>query len=238
MNLEFGPEAPLLLHAVAAAALVGHIAGGTMGMLSGAVAMAAPKGGRLHQVAGTMFFISMLAMAGIAAVVAPMLDEDRWTNTTAAVFTLYLVATAWAAVRRPPGSVGRFECAAAVIPLGIAVLGLVLALAGRSIGGTEDFTTVYAFAGVCAAAFVADITVIRRRGLRGFPRAARHLWRMSAALFVATGSFFFGQADVLPEAVRASIVPTVLGLAPMALMAFWLIRVRMPGRLRLRVVEW
>lgn len=234
MILEFGPEAPFWLRALAASALVGHIGGGAIGMMAGGVAMFAPKGRRLHQVAGTLFFVSMLAMAGIAAVVAPMLDESRWTNTTAAIFTLYLVATAWAAVRRRPGEVGRFERLVLIVPLAIAALGGFLAVAGASVPRPEDFTVVYVFAAISAAAAAADLSVIRRGGLRGVPRVARHLWRMSAALFVATGSFFFGQADVLPAALRASLIPTVLGLAPLALMVFWLIRVRLPARLRPR----
>ena len=236
MILEFGPEAPWVLRALAIFALVAHISGGTMGMISGGVAMFAPKGARLHRVAGTVFFISMLTMAGVAAIVAPMLDEARWTNTTAAVFTLYLVATAWAAVRRRPGQVGRFERVAMVAPVGIAVLGACLAVAGASVPRPEDFTVVYVFAVLSAAAAAADLTVIRRGGLRGVPRVARHLWRMSAALFVATGSFFFGQADVLPVVLRASVIPAVLGLAPLALMAFWLVRVRLPRHLRPRAV--
>lgn len=234
MNLQFGPDAPLVLHALAAAALFGHIGGGTVGMISGAVAMFAPKGGRMHKLAGTVFFAAMLTMAGIAAVVAPMLDEGRWTNTTAAVFTLYLVATAWATVQRRPGSIGRFERLIVIVPLGIAALGLGLAVVGSAVPRPEDFATVYVFAVVSAMSAIADLSMIRRGGLRGVPRIARHLWRMAAALFVATGSFFFGQADVLPAALRATLLPTVLGLAPLVLMAFWIVRVRLPRGLRLQ----
>jgi len=234
MTLEFGPDAPFILRAIAAIALVGHISGGTIGMISGGVAMFAPKGGRAHKLAGTIFFIAMLTMAGIAAVVAPMLDDARWTNTTAAVFTLYLVATAWVTVRRRPGTIGRFEHVIVIVPLGIAAMGLGLKLAGSAVPRAEDFATIYIFAVISTMASVADLTMIRRGGLRGVPRVARHLWRMGAALFVATGSFFFGQADLLPAALRATALPTVLGLAPLVLMAFWIVRVRVPGGLRLQ----
>ena len=233
MNLEFAPDAPFVLHAIAAIALFGHIGGGTVGMISGCVAMFAPKGGRAHKLAGTVFFIAMLTMAGIAAVVAPMLDEARWTNTTAAIFTLYLVATAWVTVRRGPGMIGRFERVIVLLPLGIAAMGLGLKLAGTAVPRPEDFATVYIFAVVSAMAAAADLTMIRRGGLKGAPRVARHLWRISAALFVATGSFFFGQADVLPQVIRSSAIPTVLGLAPLVLMVFWLVRIRLPRRYRL-----
>lgn len=235
MNLEFGPDAPFVLRAIATTALVAHIGGGTLGMISGAVAMFAPKGGRAHQLAGRVFFVAMLTMAGIAAVVAPMLDEDRWTNTTAAIFTLYLITTAWATVRRRASTVGRFERIIVIVPLGILALALGIAAVGGKVPRPEDFATVYIFAVVSALSAIADLTMIPRGGLKGVPRVARHLWRMGAALFVATGSFFFGQAELLPTALRASILPGVLGLAPLVLMAFWIVRVRLPrgfGRLR------
>jgi hypothetical protein len=55
---------------------------------------------------------------------------------------------------------------------------------------------------------------------------ARHLWRICFAFFIATGSFFLGQQDVLPQAVRGSPILFVLAFAPFALMLFWLARVR------------
>jgi len=233
MILQFGPEAPWILHALAAAALVLHIGGGTMGMMAGGVAMFARKGGRLHRVSGTVFFVAMLFMAGIAAIVAPMLPEARWTNTTAAVFTLYLVATAWATVRRPAGATGRFERAIVAVPLGIAAMGLALVPYGAATGQMDSFATVYIFALICGLAATFDLRMIRRGGIVGTDRVVRHLWRMGAALFVATGSFFFGQADNLPVAIRESFIPTVLGVAPLVLMAFWWIRTRLPRRARL-----
>jgi uncharacterized membrane protein len=233
MNLMPGPDAPLFLHILANAVLVAHIAGGTLGIIAGGIAMFARKGGRLHQRSGTVFFAAMLVMAGIAAVVSPLLSEGRWTNTTAAVFTLYLIASGWMTVRRK-GEVGRFERAAVAVPLGIAAMGLALVPFGAATGRLEGFATVYMFAAVSALAAACDLRMIRRGAIAGTDRLARHLWRMSAALFVATGSFFFGQADKLPQVLRDSLIPTVLGLAPLVLMAFWLLRVRFPRGLRPR----
>jgi hypothetical protein len=61
---------------------------------------------------------------------------------------------------------------------------------------------------------------------------------MCFAFFVATGSFFLGQQDIMPMTVRGSPILFVLGLAPLALMLFWLVRLRFAkaiGRLRLRI---
>jgi len=235
MNLEAPPGAPWILHVGAALLLVMHIGGGAMGILSGGVAMFAKKGGRAHAVAGTVFFVSMLTMAGVAAVVAPLLPDGRWTNTTAAVFTLYLITTAWATVRRRPGTTGRFERVILVLPLGIAAVGLVLVPYGATTGRMEGFATIYIFALICALAAASDLAMIRNGGVTGRDRTVRHLWRMSAALFVATGSFFFGQQDRIPAAILATPIPTVVGLAPLPLMTFWWLRTRFPSHFRLRV---
>lgn len=68
--------------------------------------------------------------------------------------------------------------------------------------------------------------MILRGGISGAPRIARHLWRMCLALFIATGSFFFGQQKVMPEFVRGTPILLALAIAPLVLMIFWLIRVR------------
>lgn len=224
-SLEIAADAPWIAHAAAAAALVLHIGGGGLAIVAGYGAMAAKKGGRLHRLSGAVFFGSMLTLTGVAAIVAPMLPTEQWVNTPAAIFTLYLTLTAWLTVRRRPGESGRAEAALVALPIGIAAVGLYLAL---SSGGSDVYGPVYGFAVIGALAAVRDAVVLRRGGVAGVDRTARHLWRMSLAFFVATGSFFFGQADVLPNAVRQSAIPMVLGLAPLALMAFWLVRVRMP----------
>jgi uncharacterized membrane protein len=235
MTLQASPDAPWILHLGAALLLALHIGGGATGILSGFTAMFARKGGRLHRVAGTVFFVAMLTMAGVAAVVAPMLPDARWTNTTAAVFTLYLVATAWATVRRPAGATGAFERAVVAVPLGIAAMGLVLLAYGLSAGRADGFATVYMFAVISGLAATSDLKMIRRGGILGRNRTVRHLWRMGAALFVATGSFFFGQQDRIPAAVLATPIPSILGVAPLVLMAFWWVRTRLPLRPKARL---
>ncbi len=226
MNLQAGPDAPMLLHAAAATILVLHIAGGAVGIAAGWTTLLARKGERLHRAAGGVFFVAMLTMGAVAAGVSPLLPEAQWTNTTAAVFTLYLVATGWATVRRRAGEVGRFEVGAALVPLGIAAMGLALAVLYAGTDRAEGFATVYAFAVVAALAAACDLRMIRRGGVTGAARIARHLWRMCAGLFVATGSFFLGQQKFLPEAVRGGLLPALPVLAVLALLVFWLLRVR------------
>jgi hypothetical protein len=225
-NLQLSPDAPFILHALATVALVLHIGGGATGIASGWVAILARKGGRAHRIAGTVFFVAMLTMSGIATIVAPMLDADQWVNTTMAVFTFYLTATAWMTVQRRAGEVGRFERVAIVVPIGVAVVGLGLAWVAARTGTAGPNTPVFPFAIIAALAAVCDLRMIRRGGISGAPRVARHLWRMTLALFVATGSFFLGQQKFLPEEVRGTLIPAAPVLGVVGLLIFWMLRVR------------
>lgn len=210
------------LDGLAQAALVLHISGGAVGLVSGFAALAAPKGRRVHRAAGKAFVVAMLVMAVFAVIVA--LQRNQPLNILAGVFTLYMVATAWLAVRRPAGTVGRAEAVGFAAALGVAAIGVVVGW--RGLGGEDIPAAVpYVFAGVAALAAAADLSVILRRGVSGPARIARHLWRMCVALFIASSSFFLGQMDEIPQALQG---PHLLVLAhlPLVALLFWMIRVR------------
>jgi hypothetical protein len=69
--------------------------------------------------------------------------------------------------------------------------------------------------------------MIPRGGISGARRIARHLWRMCLALFSAAGSFFIGQQKVMPAFMHGSPILLALGISPLFVMVFWLIRVRL-----------
>lgn len=219
-------NAPWFLHLGAAILLYAHIIGASVGMVAGTIAILSRKGGRLHRAAGNVFFVAMLVMTGVAAAVAPFLGEAQWTNTTAAVFTLYLVATGWATIKREPGRIGRFEVAAFVAALAMAGTGLAQYLLNAGTPRASALATVYVFAIVAAIAALCDFGVILGKGISGGRRIARHAWRMSLALVVALGSFFLGQQDELPAFVQGSPFLAAPMLIALGLMAFWLIRAR------------
>jgi hypothetical protein len=93
----------------------------------------------------------------------------------------------------------------------------------------------FAIGGFCLAAGAGDLRFAWRGASTRTQRLRRHLWRMCFAFFIATGSFFLGQQDVLPQAWRGSPVLLVLAFAPFALMLFWLVRVRSSRRLQLKL---
>lgn len=211
-----------------------HIAAGLLALPAGALALAARKGRRLHAAAGSVFFGTMLVLGVTAAALEPFRDPPG--SPVAGLFVLYFAGTAWVAARRRDGRTGRFEIAACAAALGTAALMIRSAF-------VEGATTpagpgaIYALAGLCLLAGLLDLNAIVRRRLTPAQRIRRHLWRMCFAFFIATGSFFLGQQDVLPAAVRGSPILFVLAFAPFAAMAFWLVRMRFPktaARLTLR----
>jgi hypothetical protein len=89
---------------------------------------------------------------------------------------------------------------------------------------------IYAVTGLVLLAGLLDLNAILRAPLSRIQRLSRHLWRMCFAFFIATGSFFLGQQDVLPAAWRGSPLLLIPAFAPFAIMAFWLVRIRFSGK--------
>jgi len=210
-----------------------HIAGGLLALPAGAAAVTARKGGRLHARAGTLFFASMLVLGITAAVLEPF-RQPTPGSPIGGIIVCYFVATSWVAARRRDGRTGWFEilaCAAALITASLMIWGAVMEGATTPAGPG----VVYAIASICLLGGLLDLNAILRAKLSYAQRIARHLWRMCFAFFIATGSFFLGQQDVLPRAVQGSPVLFVLAFAPFAVMAFWLVRVRIGKRFR---PEW
>jgi len=232
-HLAVDPGAPLIVRAAADALLWGHIGGGTVGIASGFVAAFARKGGRAHRWAGNTFFVSMLAMAGIGAAVSPFLGD--LVSTVAGLLTLYLIVTGWATARRRTGGVGAFEYGGLAFVLGIGVADFVLlqlSLRDPTLFKNIPQPAYYVIGLIVAASALADWSVIRRGGVTGASRTARHLWRMLTALTIASGSAFLGQVKVqavIPKMLHGFwlFVPV---LVPLGLMVFWLVRTWWMGR--------
>lgn len=211
-----------------------HIAGGMSALAAGVVAAAARKGGRLHGWAGNGFAAAMLALGVTASILEPSRSPPG--SPVGGIIVCYFVATAWMTARRRDGIPGRFERAACAF----ALLGAAAAAWGGFTGATTPVGSgpVFAFAALCLLAGLGDLAFIVRGRLTAAQRLSRHVWRICFAFFIATGSFFLGQQDALPIAVRGSPVLFVLAFAPFAVMLFWLVRLRfakMAGRLALRL---
>lgn len=209
-------------------ALIVHIGAGGIGLATGAVTMSVRKGATLHRAFGDAFTVAMLTMAVAAFGMAVTIPERG--NALGGLFTFYLVASGWLTMHRAPGHIGWAEIVGLCVAVATVATGVMFGLqAGWSATGELDGVpppNFYVTSAVALLAASLDFKVILRGGSIGVPRQARHLWRMSVGFFIATGSFFLGQQKVMPVWIQGSPVLFVLALAPLVLMVFWLIRVR------------
>ena len=212
-----------------------HITAGLLTLACGILAMVFPKGSRPHRVVGNVFFVSMLVLAS-SGVIRSLTDTPNMGNIMGGTTALYMVCTAWATVIRPPGRIGSFELFAALTGLGIGVAATAFAVLamnapnGRFYGYPPLMYLI--FAGVVLTATALDGRMILRGGVTGAARTSRHLSRMSLAFFMATGSFFFGQPKFVPTFLKETGLYIVAGLFPLALLLYWMARVRIWPALR------
>ncbi len=206
-----------------------HIIAGLIALVAGAIALYSAKGSSLHRRSGMIFAVAMLTMTGSAVVMAAFLTPNRG-NVVAGLTTFYLVATAWLTVRRPVSAVRGWTQSLMVMAIGVGTYALALGFeAARQRNGIGGIPAppIFMFAIVALAAAAGDARVLRAGHVEGRARIARHLWRMTFALWIAVMSFFLGQGKFFPEPLRSSMglraIPVVLVLGTMI---YWLVRVR------------
>ena len=211
-----------------------HACGAIVGLLSGYAAMLLRKGSGLHGAAGSVFFVSMAAMSATGAYIAVFYRPNR-LNMVVGLLTLYLVVTAWRAARQReagtgPADVGAFLYIATVAATAI-FTGLEAANTPRGMHDGMPAPIYFVFGSIALLCAVSDVRMLRRGGVSGGARLARHLWRMCLALLIATVSLYPGQAKLLPLSVRESSLVFAPHLLLVGSMVFWWFRVKRRRRI-------
>ncbi len=207
--------------------LLFHICAGFVVLLSGAAAMLFRKGSHRHIIAGNIFVISMMGLSTTGTYLGFV--KHHILNTLMGILAFYLVATAWFAARRKSRETRIFDQGALLVPLavGVTLIAFGVAVAGRLVLKHGYPAAVYLVFGSMALVFAAgDVRMLIRGSLFGAHRIARHLSRVCYALFIAAASFFLGQQQVFPAALRKTGLLFLLSIIPLILMIFWLFRVR------------
>jgi len=208
--------------------LVVHICAGTVGCLSGFVAVSFRKGGRWHAMAGKAFAVAMmvLALSGVYLAVVKVQPGNIFGGT----ITAYLVATSWVTARRRKMKTDKFDWAALEVVGALAVTevtcGIQAALSPTGMKWGYEPGVYFFLGSVATLATIGDIRMLVRGGITGTARLARHLWRMCFAFFVASGSIFLARAHIFPAFMRTTGMLYMLTFLPLVLMAFWLVRLR------------
>lgn len=205
-----------------------HIIAGLTAIVAGFVALYAPKGAKLHRKIGLVFVYSMLVMAVAATTLAIM--KHQMGNVVGGSLTFYMVTTALITVRRHDHEFHLIDAGAFVMAVAIGVLairfGFAVLNSPTGLIDGEPATPGFVLGGITLLAASGDLRMMLGRGLDGVHRITRHLWRMCLAMFIATGSFFLGQAKVFPKPLRIFPLLALPVLAVLITMAYWAWRVR------------
>lgn len=204
-----------------------HVVAGLVALLAGAVALIAVKGSPLHRRGGRVFAVAMLVMTGSAVVMAVFLRPNIG-NAAVGSLTFYLVVTGVLAVACPVEKVRGVLAGLMLVALVVGASGLLLGMRALAMpNGAIDQIPAFAyfmFGTVGSVAGLLDARLLLVGRLQGKHRLARHLWRMGYAMWIATLSFFLGQADEFPAAVRASGLLALPVLLVTLTLFYWVIR--------------
>jgi len=218
------------------ATYVAHILAGGLSLLFGYVALYSTKGATLHRRSGLVFVFAMLPMCAAGFTIAAVRDVAPAINIPAALLTAYLVITSLTTVRPLASGERWLDLGAMLVAFCTGLASLTFGVDAIVSGGQRNGMPAFPFfmfgvVGLLASA--GDLRMIRSgRALRGASRLARHLWRMSFALFIAALSFFIGQAQVIPEPIRIRPLLALPVVAVLVTMLYWLWRVRIRRSLR------
>jgi hypothetical protein len=196
-----------------------HIAGGTLGLLFGYIALYSAKGAKVHRKSGMLFVYAMLVMALLGALMSA--QSGVWTpvNVPAGLITAYLVVTGLTTVK-PPLRGGRSLHLAGLTMVGtIAAMEFLFGFQAIAAGGKRNGIPAFAFflfAIIGSFATIGDLRLLRSGPLVGSRRLVRHLWRMNIALFVAGMS----ASSRLPRPLMIFV------LAALVTMFYWMWRLR------------
>ncbi|QSX79422.1 DUF2306 domain-containing protein [Agrilutibacter solisilvae] len=204
-----------------------HIACGILALAAGFTALFATKGSPLHRRSGTVFFAVMLVMSSTGAVLA-WLKPDRG-SVVAGLLTFYLVSTAWLTVKRPVDRTRGVTAALMLLAMGLAAFGFAYGIeATQSANGRVDgipAPPLFLFGAAALLAAAMDARLLWAGRIEGAHRLARHLWRMTYAMWIATTSAFLGEAKFFPMPIRKSGLLALPVLLVTGMLLFWLVRV-------------
>jgi len=209
--------------------LILHICGGIVGLLSGAAAVCFRKGSRLHAQAGNVFVASMLTMAAAGVTLAVMKFQPG--NVLGGTLTIYLVATSWMTAKRKYLETSIFDWSAFLVVFLLAGIearwGIQAAMSASGLKYDYPPGPYFFMGSVALMAGIGDLRMIVRNGIAGTQRLARHLWRMCFALFIASASVFLARQQLFPVFMRKTGMLILVSVAPLLVMIYWLIRLRL-----------
>ena len=204
-----------------------HVGGGAVAIVAGAVALASKKGRANHKQAGKLFVAGMLIMALPGGVLAALASKPF--DVLSSMLACYWVVSGWHAFKSGSRGRDRLLMSGGILCL-VGYLGVEAFAIATGIRATDAPPGAgYVFATLLALSIYGDYRAFNQQYTRA-QVLVRHLWRMTAALFLATASFFGARPHLFPEWMQSSGVLLLLTFAPLICMAYFRFRPRLIAR--------
>ena len=212
-----------------------HIVSASFALLGGYAALFARKGSTLHRRAGLLFVWTMIVMGFSASILARGAGDGVISGRgLSGLIITYLLISAVATMRNPDTVPRWLHPGLMVLGLGLGAsvtTAAILQLTSVIPGDGAPATPAVIYGVILLLAGLGDVRVHVRGPLRGSARITRHMWRMCFAMFNVTGSFFLGQADVIPEPLRIWPILFLLAFLPLLAMLYYVARKSVRRRL-------
>ena len=201
--------------------LVLHIAGGTLGLITGTINLIRRKGDRIHKRTGKVFMYSMLT-AGFSSLVLSILHPNYFLFMIG-IFTLYMIATGkrYINMKLSGGTqkATRVDWGITIVMLAAAVLFIGLGI--KILTKPNFFGTVFIVFGTLGLLFVKlDFVNYQGRSRAKNYWLLAHLQRMTGAYIASLTAFLVVNAKYFPEYMPAAL----FWLLPTAILVPFIIR--------------
>lgn len=191
--------------------LVLHIAGGSIGLVSGTINLIRKKGDKLHKMIGTIFYYGML-ITGTTSLLLAAIHPNHFLFIIG-VFTLYLVVTGQRYLAKSrKGSIDSFDRIITYAMMAAAIS--FITIGTYYLVNSNFFGAVYIVFGGFGLLFVkGDLTYYAGKSrFKNYPLLS-HIQRMTGGYIAALTAFLVVNSDKFPEgvpAVAAWLAPTIL----------------------------
>jgi len=200
-----------------------HVGAAGIGLIAGGIAVSIRKGSGAHKRLGYVFVATMIIMAIPAGLVS--YQAGRPFDVLSSLLTCYFVLSGMLAFRP-----NQKKATTALMCLGVlCVTGYLAVEIGSKLfdvrGTDAPIGAGYVFATILALAVRGDVKQLTQP-LSGRQATVRHLWRMCFGLFMATANLFGVRPHLFPEWMQSSGLLVLLAIAPLLVMAYWRVRLR------------
>lgn len=200
--------------------LILHIAGGSIGLLSGILVLSLTKGKKLHKTLGMLFVFGMMT-AGVSSLTLAIMHPNPFLFMIG-VFTLYMTGTGFRSIKlkssnTTPGAFDR------ILQIGMGISGIILIGWGAKLlfTGSMFGVVLITFGGIGMVMLIFDLKKMGKPEPDKLAYIRIHIQRLLGAFIASFTAFLVVNLDYMPDLIPGWmywILPTAF-VSP--LISYW-----------------